>query len=262
MTGGKRYTTNLAKAQGIIPETYELLDLWEPGMSGSELSGRVKETGALGKPTHVRMEDVVTRGFARRYLIKDSQPASWLKRLIERGASRAFVRQLMLIYTARANPILHDFVREVYWRKNLTATREITKADARDFIERAISVDRIDPPWSEAMRERVARYLLGTLEDFQMTEEVRNGRRRIRAPIILPQTTVYLAHELHFSGLTEEQITTHLDWGLFRLTPVEVIGLLQKAAAQGHLFLQHSGAVLRIEWHYADMESVIDAIAH
>src|SRR5690348_12506178 len=128
MTGQERYTTNLSKAQGIIPETYELLELWEPGMTGADLTSRVKEAGALGKPTHVRMEDVVTRGFARRYLIKDSKPALWLKRMLDRGASRACLRQLMFIYTARANPILHDFVREVYWRKNLTVMREIAKS--------------------------------------------------------------------------------------------------------------------------------------
>ena len=39
------YTTNLSKAQGIIPETLELLDLWEPGMSGAELKNRVRAIG-------------------------------------------------------------------------------------------------------------------------------------------------------------------------------------------------------------------------
>ena len=120
MISQQRYTTNLSKAQGIIPETYELLELWEPGMTSAELTSRVKEAGALGKPTRVRMEDVVSRGFARRYLIDDSKPAVWLKRMLDCTASRASLRQLMFIYTARANPILHDFVTKVYWRKNLT----------------------------------------------------------------------------------------------------------------------------------------------
>ena len=258
----ERYTTNLSKAQGIISETYELLELWQPGMSSLELKNRVKESGALGKPTHVRMEDVVIRGFSRRYLVNDSKPALWLRRMLERGAARACLRQLMLIYTARANTILHDFIREVYWRKNVTATREIGKSDARDFIERATSIHRIDPPWSEEIRDRVAGYLLGTLEDFEMTEEMRRGQRRIRPPMILTQTAVFLAYELHFSGLAEEQIVMHHDWSLFGLMQTDVIALLEKSAAQGHLLLQHSGAILRIEWHYRDMEGVIDAITH
>lgn len=52
MTVAELYTTNLSKAQGIVPETYELLELWEPGMTGLDLKRHVKETGALGKPTH------------------------------------------------------------------------------------------------------------------------------------------------------------------------------------------------------------------
>jgi hypothetical protein len=168
----------------------------------------------------------------------------------------------MFIYTARANPILHDFVTKVYWRKNLTVTREIVKLDARDFIEEAISLHRIDPPWSDTMRERVARYLIGTLEDFDMVEEVTGGHRRVRPPMMLPETAVFLAYELHFGGATEEQITTNADWSLFGLTPSSVMTLLQKSAARGHIFLQHSGPILRIEWPYKDMESVVDAIAH
>jgi Putative inner membrane protein (DUF1819) len=262
MTLTERYTTNLSKAQGIIPETYELLELWQPGMTGVELKKHVKETGALGKPSHVRMEDIVIRGFARRYLVRDSKPALWLKRLIACGASRACLRQLMLIYTARANPIFHDFIRKVYWRKSHTATRDIGKLDARDFLEHAIGLGRIDPPWSEEMRERVARYLLGTLEDFELTEEIKGGRRRVRPAPILPQTVVFLAYELHLSGESEEQIPKHADWRLFGLMPADVIRLLEICAAQGHLFLQQSGAILRIEWFYKDMKDVIDAIAH
>ena len=262
MTVAELYTTNLSKAQGIVPETYELLELWEPGMTGLDLKRHVKETGALGKPTHVRMEDIVIRGFARRYLVRDSKPASWLKRLVARGASRTCLRQLMLIYTARANPIFHDFIREVYWRKNLTAAREIGKPDARDFLERAIDLRRIEPPWSQGMRERVARYLLGTLEDFELTEQIKRGQWRVRPATILSQTVVFLAYELHISGESEEQIPKHRDWRLFGLMPADVIGLLEISAAQGHLFLQHCGAILRIEWHYPDMEGVIDAITH
>lgn len=71
---------------------------------------------------------------------------------------------------------------------------------------------------------------------------------------------VFLAYELHISGESEEQIPKHRDWRLFGLMPADVIGLLEISAAQGHLFLQQSGAILRIEWHYPDMEGVIDAI--
>ena len=262
MTDGERYTSNLIKAQGIVSETYELLALWQPGMTGQELTSRVKDTGALSKTTHVRMEDVVMRGFGRRYLIGGSKPAMWLKELLDRGASRALLRQLMLIYTARANPIFQDFIRDVYWRMNLTAKREISTTDARDFIERATSSHKIEPGWSHHVSQRVARSLLSTLADFELTESAKQGPRRLRLPVILPQTAVFLTYELHFSGISEDQIPKSPDWALFGLMPADVIALLEKTAAQGHLFLQYSGAILRIEWRYPDMEGVIDAIAH
>ena len=59
------YNTNLSKAQGLVPETLELLQLWAPGMSAVDLKARVKETGALARSTDTRISDVVTRGFAQ-----------------------------------------------------------------------------------------------------------------------------------------------------------------------------------------------------
>lgn len=40
MTAESYYTTNLAKAQGMVTETLELLEIWEPGMAVGELKSR------------------------------------------------------------------------------------------------------------------------------------------------------------------------------------------------------------------------------
>lgn len=78
MTTALHYTTNLSKAQGMVAETFELLELWEPGMTVGELKARVRATGALGKATQVRVDDLVGRAFAQRYLIDGGKPAQWL----------------------------------------------------------------------------------------------------------------------------------------------------------------------------------------
>jgi hypothetical protein len=70
MTTAQHYTTNLSKAQGMVTETLELLELWEPGMTVGELKARVRAMGALGKATQVRVDDLVGRAFAQRYLIE------------------------------------------------------------------------------------------------------------------------------------------------------------------------------------------------
>ena len=246
----------------MVPETLELLELWEPGMTVVELKARVRGVGALGKATQVRVEDLVGRGFAQRYLIDDSKPARWLRHLLLSRAPRGLLRQLTLIYTARANLILHDFIREVFWLKYSSQAGEVTKQDARDFIDKAVSRGALEKRWSDSIVERVTRYLLGTLADFEMIASNRYSQRQVRPLFILPETIVFLAYELHFAGTDDQEIVRHRDWGLFGLLPADVISSLEKAATQGHIFIQHSGSLVRVEWKYQTMEEVLDALTH
>lgn len=43
MLAAKKYTTALAKGQGIIDETLALLGIWEPGMTSRQLSNLSSE---------------------------------------------------------------------------------------------------------------------------------------------------------------------------------------------------------------------------
>ena len=255
------YTTNLSKAQGIIPETLELLELWEPAMSVMDLKARVRETGALGRATQVRVDDIVGRAFAQRFLAGSGPPALYLRRMLQNRLPRVVLRQVLLIYTARANRILHDFVREVYWTKHQSGAGEVGKQDTREFIERAISRGDVKPRWSDTMIEKVTRYLLGTLVDFEMITANAFGKRQIRPSFVAPETVVYLAYELHHAGADDEALVRHPDWGLLGLSQADVISSLESAATQGYLFIQHSGALVRMEWKYASMEDMIDALA-
>ncbi|MEN3941770.1 BrxA family protein [Prosthecobacter sp. SYSU 5D2] len=257
-----RYNTNLSKAQGMVPETLELLRLWEPGMTAVDLKALVKETGALDRATDTRLTDVVTRGFAQRYLVEDGKPAKWLKHLVQSDVNRSVLRQISLIYTARHNIILHDFITSVYWRKATSGTGEVTKSDTRDFLERAVLLGHIAPRWADSMMERVTRYLLGTLEDFQMIGENRYGRRHATPPSILGETVLFLAYELHFRQVEDRDIPRHTDWALFGLMPPAVITLLEREASKDHLQVQNAGQILRIEWKYPDMIHALNAIAH
>lgn len=256
------YTTNLSKAQGLVPETLELLTLWQPGMSAAELKNLVKQTGALGRATDTRITDVVSRGFAQRYLIDGGRPAAWLKQLLEAGVGRSALHQIIFVYTARHNSVFHDFVTSVFWRKALSGSGEVTKEDTRDFLERAAACGLIVPRWADSMMERVTRYLLGTLEDFRMIGENRRGCRQAKPPVILSETLLFLAHDLHFHGVEDRNIPSHPDWKLFGLMPADVIALLEKEAGKGHLQVQNAGQLLRIEWKHPDMEHVIDALTH
>ena len=257
----RHYTSELSKGQGAISETMTLLGYWRHGMTATELATEAIESGALGRATAVRTKDLIRRVFVRRYFSDDGRPALVLKRLLERGADAALLRQLMLIFTARQHDILRDFISDVYWSKYEAGATHIARSDGEEFIRKAVDAGTISPAWSDTMVVKVARYLTGTLADFGLLEEGRATSKRILPYSILPATTVYLAHEIHFDGYSDNSVLEHPDWRLFGLTREDVVNQLERASRDGHFIIQYAGDLLRIAWQYETMEDCIDAIA-
>lgn len=255
------YTTGLAKGQSLIPETVAILDVWKPQMGTSELVSEVLKRGILSKATALRTKDIVRRSFASRYLIDEGRPAHYLKYLLSRSIPLNQILQILLIYTARANLILHDFIDEVYWRKYAAGATHLRREDALSFLETAANSGRIAPPWSSTMNVKVARYLLGCLEGFRLVAPVKRGERRILPFIITPLSANYLSHELHFKGLSDKAILEHSDWALFGLDKHDVVHELERVSYSGHFVVQYSGEILRIAWKYKTMEECLDGIA-
>lgn len=71
----RRYTAEISKGQGIIDYSVAVLKAWEPGMSVADLKDKVKREGIIDKPTALRVEDIVGRLFAPRFLVNDGFPA-------------------------------------------------------------------------------------------------------------------------------------------------------------------------------------------
>jgi len=255
-----KYTAALAKGHGIIEETVDLLDLWEPGMSAPELAKIAIGNGILRRATAKRAQDLVIRVFAPRYLVDNARPAQQLKTLMDAGASQANLEQLVFVYTARANAVLHDFVCEVYWGKYSAGSSHIATDDARHFLEGAYNLGRLPMRWSEKMMARVAQGLYGCLGDFKLSENARKSNRKILPFSINALTAVYLTHDLHFSGYSDNAILEHPDWRLFGLQKMEVLRELQRVS-RDHFIPQFSGELLRISWKHKSMEEAIRAIA-
>lgn len=253
------YTTELSKGQGAITETLTLLEYWEPGMRTDELTERVMEAGGLGRSSAVRTRDLITRVFARRYLVDNSRPARVLK-FLQDQVSLSTLKQFMLVYTARQHDILHDFITDVYWPKYEAGADRIGRPDARSFIEEAHAMGVIDPGWSETMIVRVARYLVGTLGDFGLLEEGRKSTREIRPFYVDDMLVTYLAYEIHFDGYSDTSILEHPDWGLFGLMREDVYRHLEQASYDGHFIVQYSGELLRISWKYESLDECLHAI--
>jgi hypothetical protein len=83
-----------------------------------------------------RLRNVVIEAFATRYLREDGQPARILKAMSGR-IPVAELRQLLFLYACRANPILADFVRNVYWDRYAAGGKAVTKEEAQSFVPNA-----------------------------------------------------------------------------------------------------------------------------
>lgn len=254
-----QYTTALSKGLGMISETLALMRIWDPSMSLADLKAAAVRNGVIGRATALRVKDIVGRVFGTRYLCDGGAPARQVKALLTAGVPPARLSQILLIHTARAHPVLHDFITDTYWPRYAAGARRITRQDARRFLERAADTGRIEPRWSDTMMSRVSGYLTGCLTDFQFAGDHRSGIREIRPPSLHPLTSLYLAHDLHFSGFGDRAVITHEDWQLFGLPPFDVRRTVERVA-NGHLIPQLSGDLVRITWHYQTMEEALRGI--
>jgi hypothetical protein len=75
------YTTRLQAGLGLIPETEKLLSLWQPGIESRTLLDSALSSGEFPTMTARRLRNIVTEGFAPRYLVDNAEPARTLKSL-------------------------------------------------------------------------------------------------------------------------------------------------------------------------------------
>lgn len=254
------YTTQLQAGLGLVSETKALLELWSPGMSANQLHQLALESGRFPNVTARRLRNIVVECFAPRYLVAGGRPSMHLKRLAP-TISTTDLTQLLLIFTCRANLILGDFVRQVYWGRYVGGHTQITNDDARSFVDRGIDDGKTVKRWSETTVRRVSAYLTGCCADYGMLERGSRSSRRILPFRISPSVAAYLAYELHFEGVGDNALLSHEGWQLFGLAREDVLEEIKRLSLKGLLILQAAGDVIRISWKQPDMEAVCDVLA-
>ena len=108
------------------------MELWQPGMKSLELYQTALDSGDFPNVTARRLRNIVAECFAPRYLVKDDYPATTLKELANSLSSTALT-QLFFLFTSRANAILADFVKQVYWMKYAGGQVAINTDNAKGF---------------------------------------------------------------------------------------------------------------------------------
>ncbi|MNN05497.1 hypothetical protein D3C81_1182600 [compost metagenome] len=259
MSQQRYYTTQLQAGLGLLEETRQLLQVYQPGMSASQLYEAALASGRFPLVTARRLRNIVVECFAPRYM-RDPYVAARLKSLVDHFTT-AELNQLLFIYTARANLVLADFVREVYWARYSAGRNDLQLEDARTFVANSVREGKTQKPWSETTIKRISSYLMGCCADYGLLTTTGRNQRSIAAYRILPKVAAYLAYDLKFSGLGDNQIVSSSDWDIFGLEPTDVRDQLKRLSLQGLLIFQAASDVVHIGWTYKSMEELIDVIA-
>lgn len=259
MNENKRYTTQLQAGLGLVDETKALLELWAPGMTSSQLLQVALKSGRFPTVAARRLRNIIAECFAPRYLINNGEPAQRLKQLLPSLGPNEF-QQLLLLFTCRANSILADFIRQVYWERYAAGYSDISNDDARRFVESAIDHERTSKRWSESTVRRVAGYLTGCCADYGMLEHGRNFSRKIIPFRITTKVAAYLSHELHFARVGDNAMLAHQDWELFGLNRFDVLDEIKRLSLKGLLIVQAAGDAATISWKHQTMEMLCDVI--
>lgn len=254
------YTAQLQAGLGLVQETRSLLELWTPGMEPTELKQAALDSGSFPNVTARRLRNVVIECFAPRYLYGDRPPVAHLKALAPSLSASDF-SQILLIHTCRANQILGDFIREIYWPRYAGGQTHFSNGEAKSFVTRAVDDGKTASRWSAATIHKVSGYLAGCCADFGLLERGRKSVRKLLSFHSSSTTIAYLAYNLHFSGLGDNALITHEDFQLFGMERADVVEELKRLTLHGHVIVQAAGDVVRIGWKYPSMEALCDVLA-
>jgi hypothetical protein len=234
--------------------------MWQPAMDPASLYQAALCSGRFPNVSARRLRNIVIECFAPRYLMQNGQPAILLKKL-EHAFTPQELSQLLFLYTCRANLILADFVRQVYWERYAAGYEAINNKDANAFVAQAVRDGKTQKPWSERMIKNVASYLTGCCADYGLLEKGQKSARKIMPFRLESRVAAYLAYDLHFAGFGDNSIIGHEDWALFGLDRNDIRDEFKRLSLLGHAIVQSAGEVMRISWRYTSLEEFTDVIA-
>jgi hypothetical protein len=250
-----QYTAKLQAGLGLVAETKLLLQIWEPGMTVPMLYKEALSSGQFPNVTARRLRNIVVECFAPRYLGKNAAPARHLKVLLPSLTSEE-LHQFLLLFTCRANVILADFIRQVYWPRYASGDRELHNEVSRVFVQRAVDDGKTAKRWADYTIKRIAGNLTGCCADYGLLENGVRRKRRFLPLHLSDKVALYLAYDLHFQELGDNSLLHHLDWVLFGLQREDVLAELKRLSLNSWFLLQSGGDVVRVSWKYSDLEAV------
>ena len=246
------YNSNLAKGCGLIDETLMLLSLYEEGMTKASLADYIHQHNSLSKCTEKRSKDIVNLVFYPRFMKNDSRVPTWLKAIRNRGVMLPQFKQLLMLYCARENAIMYDYIISRLNEYRNSGKNSIKREEIRRYVNDIVTAGKAS--WSESICNKQVSYIKSVLLDFDLVDK----RNNILPYNIANTTVLYLMHELHFRGLSDMAIWYHEDWSLYGLDKYQVQEKIMELNLKGGYIAQCSGELLTISWNYQTMEEFIN----
>ena len=245
------YSTALAMSQGIVGYCQTLFELWQEGVSTNAFFEQVRQANLLNTDSERRLRNIVIEGFASRFLREPFLAAApTLKLLLTQSTNSALKTQLILLYALRQHGIFFDFLAEEYWPGVRAGARSFRSADLARLIDRGLVTGKLTVNWSDSVRKRVSSYVLGITSDFGLLGNKPAGNRPVLHWSLDEGLALYLAYDLHFLGLSDDEVARSDEWSALGLRREDVTLFLHRLQNRGHLIVQDTGALCRIEWKY------------
>src|SRR5690606_4837801 len=149
-------------------------------------------------------------------------PAWLLKRLKPVLCNEEFA-QLLFLFTARKHAILSDFIKQVYWNHYANNRDMVSIQDARDFVMEAYRQGKLPGQRSEYTLKRIASGLIRCCIDYKLLGSGGQSEYKVLPFRIEKTIFLFLAYDLHFSGMGDNAVIGHPDWELFGLQREDVL---------------------------------------
>lgn len=252
-----KYTGALAKNRALIAETIKVFQVYEDGDDFAKLSKKVNALGVLAPLSSNRITDILNQGIKKRYFADSALPSRM--KTLSNLPYQDFA-QSILLYTARNDNFLYDFIKNVYWPLVDIGKQSISKADVQTFIRDAVESGAIGKPWNADMQEYVIQGLFQAMVDFGFLTKAAGETRQIVRFKVSDRVLLYLAYDLHFAGYSDTNVFSHPDWSLFLQSRDEVRWHFDKMGLDNHIVYQQAADSLHITWLHKDMKEVLHAL--
>lgn len=248
-------TGNIQKGGALLADVRRLVEVWDSDHSASANLRWIAAENLLGKATRRRLDDVLSRCLAPRFVTPGPHLIAALKDLL---ADEAAFREAAYYETSRDEALLAAFAEGPCFDWYETGRFQVSIDDTTAWLAAQTAAGEL-PAWSSTVRTKVGRGLLAALRDFHVLQGAMI--KRFAAPELSLRGFAYVAFRLHEQGATSTGVALSPVWRRWLLRQDRVDELFQQAGRAGVLTYASAGSAVRIDWHVASVTEAVRVAA-